>query len=85
MSSREGKDWGHLIQAVIGKGCLGGVGEHGSCTFRMADFELNKQIARECSEHAEEDNYDNARNDANNGQARWQRQHSIADDLGDHL
>ena len=50
----------------------------------MAQLELDKEIGRERREDAEKDDDDDPRHHSNDCQARGQRQHTIADDFGNH-
>ena len=53
-------------------------------TFRMPQLELNKQITGEERKHSEENNQNQAGHQPDNCKRRWQREHAIADNLGNH-
>lgn len=51
---------------------------------RVAQLELDQHPGREGREHAQEDDDEEPRHDADDGQRGGEREHAVADDLGDH-
>jgi len=50
----------------------------------MPQLELDQDPARKRGEDAEEHDDDGPRHDPHDGQAGWEGEHAVADDLGDH-